>query len=296
MNMKNVPFLFVLACLFTLVLHAQHRPFVVEGKRWIVEYNESGMGYFHYYLGKKYCTSPMTYFIKGDTVIDGKAYKKLYQKCTMESGRDTTEYYSAIREDADGTVYQKREDFTENNKKNHEYTGEKQLYKFSSAPEYYKDWTEAFKHMLITDSYYSYSPSGHMAYRLQGTCQFKANEQPNPASDVSRFLYEYWNGISPTVNGSEMFHFVVIDGIGAIEKHHPFDFEIGSSTLIEVWENDELIYSKDWQMEKIAPEGIHSLQVISNDSDAPTYDLQGRRVENPKQGEIYIQKGKKIKK
>ena len=49
--MKNVPFLFVLACLFTLVLHAQHRPFVVEGKRWIVEYNESGMGYFHYYLG-----------------------------------------------------------------------------------------------------------------------------------------------------------------------------------------------------------------------------------------------------
>ena len=93
-----------------------------------------------------------------------------------------------------------------------------------------------------------------------------------------------------------MFHFVVIDGIGAIEKHHPFDFEIGSSTLIEVWENDELIYSKDWQMEKIAPEGIHSSQVISNNSDAPTYDLQGRRVENPKQGEIYIQKGKKIRK
>jgi hypothetical protein len=28
----------------------------------------------------------------------------------------------------------------------------------------------------------------------------------------------------------------------------------------------------------------------------PMYDLQGRRVENPKQGEIYIQNGKKVKK
>ena len=43
-------------------------------------------------------------------------------------------------------------------------------------------------------------------------------------------------------------------------------------------------------------EGIHSSQVISNNSDTPKYDLQGRRVESPKQGEIYIQKGKKTRK
>jgi hypothetical protein len=43
-------------------------------------------------------------------------------------------------------------------------------------------------------------------------------------------------------------------------------------------------------------EGIHNAQLKAQDSDAPTYDLQGRRVENPKQGEIYIQKGKKIRK
>ena len=43
-------------------------------------------------------------------------------------------------------------------------------------------------------------------------------------------------------------------------------------------------------------EGIHHAQLKTQDSDAPTYDLQGRRVENPKQGEIYIQKGKKIRK
>ena len=52
----------------------------------------------------------------------------------------------------------------------------------------------------------------------------------------------------------------------------------------------------DHIVDDIELSGIHSLQVISNDSDTPKYDLQGRRVENPKQGEIYIQKGKKIKK
>ena len=40
--------------------------------------------------------------------------------------------------------------------------------------------------------------------------------------------------------------------------------------------------------------GIHSSQVISNDSYAPAYDLQGRRVAHPKQGEIYIQGGRKV--
>ena len=100
--MKKVPFLFVLACLFTLVLHAQHRPFVVEGKRWVVEYNEYQLGWIHNYQGKSYVTSPMTYYIEGDTTINEKSYKKVYQKCTLETGRDTTDYYSAIREDADG--------------------------------------------------------------------------------------------------------------------------------------------------------------------------------------------------
>lgn len=39
--------------------------------------------------------------------------------------------------------------------------------------------------------------------------------------------------------------------------------------------------------------GIHHAQLKTQDFDAPTYDLQGRRVAHPKQGEIYIQNGKK---
>ena len=49
----------------------------------------------------------------------------------------------------------------------------------------------------------------------------------------------------------------------------------------------------DYIVDDIELSGIHNAQLKTQDSDAPTYDLQGRRVENPKQGEIYIQKGKK---
>ena len=52
----------------------------------------------------------------------------------------------------------------------------------------------------------------------------------------------------------------------------------------------------DHIVDDIELSGIHNSQLKTQDSDAPTYDLQGRRVENPKQGEIYIQKGKKVKK
>jgi hypothetical protein len=42
-------------------------------------------------------------------------------------------------------------------------------------------------------------------------------------------------------------------------------------------------------------EGIHSSQVISNDSDTPKYDLQDRRVTHPKKGAIYIKNGRKYR-
>ena len=43
-------------------------------------------------------------------------------------------------------------------------------------------------------------------------------------------------------------------------------------------------------------EGIHSIKNEELKMNNGMFDLQGRRVENPKQGEIYIQKGKKVKK
>ena len=42
--------------------------------------------------------------------------------------------------------------------------------------------------------------------------------------------------------------------------------------------------------------GIRSIKNEELEKNNAIYDLQGRRVENPKQGEIYIQKGKKIRK
>ena len=46
-------------------------------------------------------------------------------------------------------------------------------------------------------------------------------------------------------------------------------------------------------VDDIELEGIHNSKFVIHNSDAPAYDLQGRRVAHPKQGEIYIQDGKK---
>ena len=46
-------------------------------------------------------------------------------------------------------------------------------------------------------------------------------------------------------------------------------------------------------VDDIELEGIHNSKFVIHNSDAPAYDLQGRRVAHPKQGEVYIQKGKK---
>jgi hypothetical protein len=42
--------------------------------------------------------------------------------------------------------------------------------------------------------------------------------------------------------------------------------------------------------------GIRSIKNEELEKNNAIYDLQGRRVAHPKQGEIYIQKGKKIRK
>jgi hypothetical protein len=70
-----------------------HKYFAEEGKSWIYHYEnpyESESAY------------DFRYFVKGDTIIDGLCYKKLY--CENYQGSHTTEYMTAIFE-ADGVVF-----------------------------------------------------------------------------------------------------------------------------------------------------------------------------------------------
>ncbi len=285
--MKNTIMLTGLICWFSLGVFAQHRPFVVEGKKWVVEYDDNGIGWFHYYLGKKYCTTPMTYFIEGDTIINEKSYKKVYQQCTMESGRDTTEYYSAIREDADGTVYQKRSDFVDIYGDKHEYSVEKVLYIFPPNPIMVaKDNAETSSDGLIYFDSYTPTSNVYLRYTFKSRAVLKVESQ---SGCIPIFLYVF----TGTVALGDHVYYTAIDGIGIIDKLHPFDFGIGSSTLSEVWENGELIYSKDWQMEEIKPEGIRSINNEELKMNNGIFDLQGRRVTNPQKGSIFIQNGKK---
>ena len=73
---------------------------------------------------------------------------------------------------------------------------------------------------------------------------------------------------------------------------------LGADATVYVPKGSKAAYEKHrawstYAIKEYDVEGIHHAQLKTQDSDAPTYDLQGRRVENPKQGEIYIQNGKK---
>ena len=78
---------------------------------------------------------------------------------------------------------------------------------------------------------------------------------------------------------------LAVDMAGAILSVPAIEFGMMGDKILLI----ETVFTDDIELN-----GIHSSQVISNDSDAPAYDLQGRRVAHPKQGGIYIQRGKKV--
>ena len=69
----------------------------------------------------------------------------------------------------------------------------------------------------------------------------------------------------------------------------PFSLE-SDEFLLSCYDGEKCIYQFTDKIEKVT--GIRHIRVSSSKSQT-VYDLQGRRVENPKQGEIYIQNGKK---
>ena len=96
--------LFLLIVLLMIVLSAgaqtPHRPMLVEGKVW-------GYTYHHFEDLEngdyKHSTYPVIYRLRGDTVIDGREYMKLYRVDLRRSSE--LNYSGAYREDEKGRVY-----------------------------------------------------------------------------------------------------------------------------------------------------------------------------------------------
>jgi len=97
--MKRLVILLLIVCPLMASAKTTLRTMLVEGKTWYYAY--------HHYNDEagKYDdrTYSVSYTVRGDTVIDGREYRKMYR--WDEVSRETL-YYGAFREDEDGRVWQ----------------------------------------------------------------------------------------------------------------------------------------------------------------------------------------------
>ncbi len=93
--------------------------------------------------------------------------------------------------------------------------------------------------------------------------------------------------VSRKIGGKMYEVFYLYEEIGS--DAGPFSLE-SDEFLLSCYDGEKCIYQFTDNIEKVT--GIRHIRVSSSKSQT-VYDLQGRRVENPKQGEIYIQNGKK---
>ena len=97
--MKRLVILLLIVCPLMANAKTTLRTMLVEGKTWYYTYHhyndEAGK-----YDARTYSVS---YTVRGDTVIDGREYRKMYR--WDEVSRETR-YYGAFREDEDGRVWQ----------------------------------------------------------------------------------------------------------------------------------------------------------------------------------------------
>ena len=101
---KTLLFLIALAGMLTAGNAAPSQPMLVQGKTWYYAY--------HHFEdldkpgpdGKLYqeSISYRSYTLKGDTVIDGRTYMKMYCSDSWSYG---SKYFGAYREDDEGRVY-----------------------------------------------------------------------------------------------------------------------------------------------------------------------------------------------
>ena len=231
----------------------EYQPFLKEGKTWLVQYDERLV------QNRAVPNDSCRYYLQGDTIINDQVYMKAY--CQFMGSEPT--YYAALREEG-YTVYMIHHlDYDGNPQTIDEYT----LYSFD-APRFGS---------FIT--FFGSIYPGITACRVQSIGDMIIREKI--------FSYQYiYNEqiITPKITYS-----YIVECIGSMSG--PFVGDGSLSTLLSCYEGDECLYEKGDEIKEL--EGIHNSQLKTQDSDAPVYDLQGRRVENPKQGEIYIQNGKK---
>ena len=267
--MKKSVFLFVLVS-FTVTCYAEHDylPFLKQGKKWV--------------------TNKYQYFINGDTVVQertSRIYMKIYQR-SITAGNDTDwTYFGCARE--------------KNRKVRIVYCNEflpTVLYDFNSdaGEEYQNDMSGSSVIIGMYSDFMETEVNGMRRNSAKITKSYKCSRE-DLASQYKysygdqwqeKFIVDWLNNLPADKWVFPTTLFKMIEGIGYVND--PFD--PGSNDyLVSCEEDGKIIYGTDTS-------GINSPRVISKANQDEVFDLQGRKTTNPKNGRIYIQNGRKIRK
>ena len=251
---KSLILLFLIACPKSSCgqTSCEYQPFIKEGKIWNVTYR-THEGYSSY---------KRTYMIKGDTIIEGKEYKKFF---------DGDRYIYALREESK-KVYAiaSTDKFGNPNKE------EKLWYDFDVKEGDVIDTGLSYMHVKETD------------YIIVDGVRYKRF-----------YMYETDKNHLPSANALGVWVEGIGSYRGPTE-YRGWYFDGGGSTMDECFESNQCVFTyDDFGTTKLVDVSIDALLYPS---DIPTYDLQGRRIEtsniklqisNLKKG-VYIENGRKI--
>ena len=283
--MKKKMFI-VLALLVALPMTAQESheipyiPLVEEGKMWIGEYCGENMNLF---------TRPCIQYLQGDTTINGKTYKKLYQFAPegnfMEDMTIQNHYVTAMREE-DKKVYRVTDD------------GEELLYNFGLKEGDKEVFTEGgelwYRHVRRVDTLTVNGRQHRMV-----TYNYGHNNSRDTLRRASQI-----EGLGNMPDMPSVHYSVHFDWPRVPKIFYSVYFKVGSWNDYHFNIYDDDFYNKYMQIDDLVwreiayeQEGAETEKIsIEPHSNAiqQLFDLQGRRLtEKPAKG-VYIQNGKKV--
>ena len=274
--MKRIYFIIAMFALFAGNAWTQkYHPFVEEGKEWVI-YNDYYMDDYETPLEER--EPYRTYTITGDTIIQGKSYKKLYAMCERVFGDKDVHYFCALREE-ERKVYRVSAGCED----------EKMLYDFAQGTGEENSFTYYIEGILFPEM-----DGRVIRMRIDETYVVDERLIRHGATCYDDVPEKNWNS----------YVFYTIEGCGEIID--PFLTELWSPNIYIIdFENRNRIFVKDSQgtydanfSKYVDFDGIETHESFLSDNTCGNrlLDLQGRRLTIEPQRGVFIKGGKKVMK
>ncbi|MBQ8711513.1 MAG: hypothetical protein IJ551_01620 [Prevotella sp.] len=228
--------------------YAEYHPFVQDGKTWKCGYAEGGDD------------RSFSYYMTGDTIIDGTAYKKVYCANPRLYGDNTVHYFCAVREDAYKIYGLKADAMTE-----------QMLYNFS-----------------LTDGGGVNYPAATVA---------RGNAWRGYLRGEPRYCFDVHPSFKDS-DEQPMYAYMWIEGIGSMEEPFPFELHPGKVMLSECLVGGRQVFElvDQFHVDDPSYHGTSGLKETGSPREvaATAYDLQGGAVRQGRHNvRLYIRDGRK---